>query len=212
MSLRDRALEGIALQLSQPHGAIGRVVGPLLDCGNAAAIRGACDATGAARGQVVADVGFGGGAGLSALLARVAPGGIVHGIELSPAMLDRARRRHRDAVRLGHLMLHPGDLRSLPLPDAALHALVTVNTFYFVPDLPPVCAELNRVLRPEGTAVVGIADPATMEKIPYTAYRFVIRPVDEVCRGLESAGLELVEDRSVGDGPGACHLLITRKR
>ena len=86
MSLRTRFLAGLARQLGHPQGLAGRIVGARLDRANARMVAAAVDATRADPGATVADVGFGGGAGLALLLDRVGPGGIVHGVEISEAM------------------------------------------------------------------------------------------------------------------------------
>jgi arsenite methyltransferase len=85
--------------------------------------------------------------------------------------------------------------------------LSVTNTVYFIDDLAPAFAELARVLRPSGRAVLGVGDPAAMTRMPVTRHRR-LRPVFEITDGLTGAGLTLVEDRRVGDGPDAFHLLV----
>lgn len=71
MNLRDAIGARLAGQLGHPHGAPARLMGTLLDKGNHSAIRAAVDALEPHGGEVVADVGFGGGLGLELLLERV---------------------------------------------------------------------------------------------------------------------------------------------
>jgi arsenite methyltransferase len=208
MSLRTRLLAGLARQLGHPQGMAGRVVGARLDRANARAVRAAVDATHAGAGATVADLGFGGGVGLSLLLERVGPSGTVHGVEISEEMLTRARRRYEDAVSAGRLVLHAGLLQRLPLPDGSIDGLVTTNTVYFVDDVAAVFAEIARVLAPFGRAAVGIADPDVMAKMPFTPYGFRIRPVEELLDAARAAGLELREHDRLGDGPRPFHVLV----
>jgi SAM-dependent methyltransferase len=208
MSLRARFLAGLARQLGHPQGIAGRVVGARLDRGNARAIRAAVEATRAGAGATVADLGFGGGAGLSLLLDRVGPSGTVHGVEISDEMLARARGRHADAVAAGRLVLHAGALQQLPLQDGTVDGLVTTNTVYFVDDVAEVFAELARVLAPSGRAAVGIADPDAMAKMPFTPYGFRIRPVEELQDAARAAGLDLVEHARIGDAQRSFHILV----
>ncbi|MFD4431971.1 class I SAM-dependent methyltransferase [Nocardia sp. NPDC058497] len=98
----------------------------------------------------------------------------------------------------------------LPLPDAGLDAAITLNTIYFLDDLPAACAELARVLRPGGTAVIGIGDPEAMAKMPFTPYGFTLRPVADVIAALSGAGLA-VEQRTLPNPPIPYHLLIARR-
>lgn len=207
--LRSRVLSALAGQLGHPHGLLGKGVVRILNRGNARAIAGAVDAAVDGGAQAVADIGFGGGAGLSMLLEQADPAGVVHGIELSADMLARARKVFAREVNGGRLQLTEGSLTDLPLPDATLDAAITVNTVYFVPDLDAACAELARVLRPKGRLVVGIGDPDVMAKAPFTPYGFILRPVGEVVTALERAGFH-VEQRKLDQQPIPHHLLVAR--
>ncbi|WP_435827984.1 methyltransferase domain-containing protein [Nocardia asteroides] len=208
--VKDRLLTTIATQLGNPHGTLGKGVAFFLNRGNRRAIAAAVDATGVAAGATVADIGFGGGVGLGLFLDRVGADGVVHGVEPSPDMLARARSGFAGQVAAGRLVLDAGSLTALPSADASLDAAITVNTIYFLDDLPAACAELARVLRPGGTAVVGIGDPDAMAKMPFTPYGFTLRPVAEVIATLASAGFT-VEQRTLPNPPLPHHLLIARK-
>ena len=74
----------------------------------------------------------------------------------------------------------------LPLPDESLDAVITVNTVYFVADLDRAFAEIARVLRPTGRAVIGVGDPDTMAAMAVTAHGFTIRPIDELVGALRA--------------------------
>jgi arsenite methyltransferase len=82
---------------------------------------------------------------------------------------------------------------ALPLPDHCLDAAITVNTLYFVADLDTACTELARVLRPGGRLVVGIGGPEAMARMPFTAYGFTLRSVDDVIAVLRKAGFDLTD-------------------
>lgn len=209
--MQERFLAGLAGQLGRPAGMLGRVVARGQNRANGGNVTAAVEATGVRRGQSAADIGFGGGVGLPLLLARVRPGGHVHGVDLSETMLDRARRNLRSESLAGGLTLHLGSITALPLSGSLLDALITVNTIYFVTDLDLACTEMARVLRPSGRAVVGIGDPVAMARQPFTAHGFVLRPVDEVVATLAEAGLTAVGHQRVGDGDDAFHLLVAQK-
>lgn len=208
MTLRTRFRKGLAGQLGHPRGPLGRVVGRRLNRSNRGKVTASIDALGDLDAAAVADLGFGGGVGLEVLLDRVGTAGHVHGVELSQTMLSRAQRRFRNEVGEGRLHLHAGSLTQLPLADDSLDAAITVNTIYFLPELDPALAELARCLKPSGRAVVGIADPVMMTKVPFTEYGFHIRSVAEVVAALSRAPLALKEDRRVGEGDEAGHLLV----
>jgi ubiquinone/menaquinone biosynthesis C-methylase UbiE len=190
---------------------MGRVVAAGLNRGNRPAIAAAVQLSAAALGEVVADIGFGGGIGLSLLLDRIGDHGVVHGIEITHEMLDHARSRgvrHRAGRRL---RLSEGSLTALPLDDGCLDAAITVNTVYFIADLDQACRELARVLRPGGRVVVGIGDPDAMARLPFIRYGFTLRPVHDVTAALDRAGLELVEQHSLQDVTIPHHLLVARR-
>jgi ubiquinone/menaquinone biosynthesis C-methylase UbiE len=104
-------------------------------------------------GETVLDVGVGTGRSLPALL-DVAPTGMVWGIDATPAMVRRARRRV--PPRLGDsVVLTGGDAASLPLPDAAVDAVFSSYTLDTMPPDERVRSlrEIGRVLRPTGRLV-----------------------------------------------------------
>jgi ubiquinone/menaquinone biosynthesis C-methylase UbiE len=76
------------------------------------------------------------------------PGVRLTGIELSPAMLDIARRRAAD---LGvEVELREGDAQHLPFADASFDTAVCTLSLCTIPDHAGAIAEMARVLRPGG--------------------------------------------------------------
>lgn len=208
MGVRDRLMAGMAGQLRQPHGIRGRFVGRRLNRWNRDTVLSAVAATGLKAGESGADLGSGGGVGLRALLDRVGPEGHVHGVEVSHTMLAMGRGRYGQEIAQGSLTLQEGDLADLPLPDGSLDALISVNTVYFVADLERAFAEIARVLRPSGRAVIGVGDPTAMASMPVTAHGFTIRPIDDLVGQLRRAGFRDPQDQRVGTDERAFHLLV----
>jgi arsenite methyltransferase len=206
-SLRERVLAVVAGQLGRPHGALSPFVARVLNRGNSKAIAAAVDAAQIRHGNVAADIGFGGGASLQLLLDAIGGDGLVHGVEIADDMLRRARSTFGDD---GRLRLARGSLTDLPLDDGSVDALITVNTVYFISGLDTACAEIARVLRPGGRAVVGIGDPDVMARLPFAKHGFTIRPVSDIAAALQDAGLQ-VEQRRIEDKPVPRYLLIGRR-
>ncbi len=77
----------------------------------------------------------------------------VVGVDLTPQMLQRA------AASVPQARFHEGDLRSIPLPDDELDLVVCGLALAHVPDLVGAAAEIGRVLRPGGIAVVSVLHP-----------------------------------------------------
>lgn len=73
------------------------------------------------------------------------------GIDLSPGMVDVARRTHP------HLRFEVGSITALDLPDAAVGGVLAWYSTIHIPppDLPGVFTELSRVLIPGGHLLVG---------------------------------------------------------
>jgi arsenite methyltransferase len=205
--LRERLLSTVAGQLGRPHGILSPFVARALNRGNEKAIAAAVDAAEVERGGVAADIGFGGGVGLQLLLDRVGDDGVVHGIEIADDMLRRAKSKFG---RDGRLRLARGSLTGVPLDDGSVDALITVNTVYFISELDAACAELARVLRPGGRAVIGIGDPDVMVRLPFTKHGFTIRPVAEIAAALENSGLQVGQSR-IDDKPIPRYLFVGQR-
>lgn len=93
------------------------------------------------------DVGCGTGA-FARLLARRCDR--VTGIDLSPRMIDEARRVSRGVA---NLRFELADLASWPLPEASLDCIASIATLHHLP-FEPTLAQLARALRPGGTLLV----------------------------------------------------------
>ena len=74
------------------------------------------------------------------------------GIELSPAMLDIARRRARDLNR--DVDLRVGDAQALEFADASFDTVTATLSLCTIPDHRAAIAEAKRVLRPDGRIVL----------------------------------------------------------
>jgi len=102
-------------------------------------------------GETVLDVAC--GTGIVARMASAAVGGSgqVAGVDINPGMLAVARRIAPD---IGWVEA-PAD--ALPLPDASCDAVFCQQGFQFFPDKPAAAAEIRRVLKPGGRAVLCVA-------------------------------------------------------
>lgn len=201
--IREALLAGTARQLGNPHGLIGRfVIADRLNRRNRRPVSAAVHLLAVAPGDTVADLGFGGGIGLRLLLDEVGPDGTVHGVDISPAMLAKARRAFRADAR--RLVLHNGSITALPLPDNAIDRALCVNVAYFVDDLGAAFAEVARVLRPGGRLVLGVADVSFLAKLPFTRYGFILREADAYRAALTESGLAVREHHKFDIG----HLLV----
>lgn len=102
-------------------------------------------------GERILDVGSGPGYLVASLAEVVGPDGAVHGLDPSPSMNALARTRTADRP---WVYVDEGDAAALPYPDAWFDAAVSTQVYEYVADVPAALAELRRVLRPGGRALV----------------------------------------------------------
>jgi len=100
------------------------------------------------------------------------------GIDLSPSMLDRARRRAQELGRAADL--RTGDAQALDFPDARFDTVVCTLSLCSIPDDRKAVTEVKRVLRPGGRFLL-------MEHVgsPVGAVRVIQRVLDPVAVRLE---------------------------
>lgn len=195
-----RARTAISRQLSHPSGVAGRVIAALMNRGNRDLNARAIDLLDVRPGDRVLDLGFGGGATFPVLLRR---GGTVIGVDRAGDMVHAARDRYRTEVAAGRVVVQAGDIAALPLEDGGADRILTVNTIYFWPDLPPALRELRRVLVPGGRIVIGIRDGSVMDRV--TPDLFTLRTPAEICDALSAAGF--ADAHAVSAADGRTHLL-----
>jgi SAM-dependent methyltransferase len=114
-------------------------------------------------GEMVLDVGCGGG--IDALLAAVRVGarGRVIGLDMTPAMLDRARR-HADEMAVETVEWRAGLMEALPLPDATVDVVLCNGVLNLSTRKSRALAEMRRVLRPGGR--LALADLVLTDSLP----------------------------------------------
>ena len=97
----------------------------------------------------VLDLGCGAGTDLLVAAQMVGRSGRVIGVDMTPAMLARARAG-ADAMGLQNVELHESLIESLPLGDESVDVVISNGVIDLVPDKDAVFAEIDRVLRPGG--------------------------------------------------------------
>lgn len=195
----------VSAQAAGPRGLLGRAIGRLWVSETAAANDRAIELLAPVPGEHVLEIGFGPGRTIRELAAR---GVRVTGIDVSPVMLAQARRRNAAAIEGGQVQLHLGTAEAIPLPAAAVDAVLAVHTLYFWPDLDAGLREIHRGLRPAGRVVLVFraAEHGLPRRFDPAVYR--VPTTDRAQQALSAAGFG---QTTVELGPhGVVHLLSRR--
>jgi arsenite methyltransferase len=113
-------------------------------------------------GERVLDIGCGPGFLTGEVAAEVGPNGWASGVDISESVLAVARHRSAGQPYAAWIDFTEGDAIALPFPDASFDAAVATQVYEYVRDVPAALAELNRVLRPGGRAVIVDTDRESM--------------------------------------------------
>jgi arsenite methyltransferase len=100
-------------------------------------------------GQTVLDLGCGAGTDLLIAAQMVGPQGRVIGVDMTPAMLDRARRSAAE-MGLDNVELHEALIETLPVADGSVDVVISNGVINLSPDKPAVFAAAARALRAGG--------------------------------------------------------------
>lgn len=122
-----------------------------LSCGNPTALAALRE------GEVVVDLGAGGGFDVFIAGRRVGATGRAIGVDMTPEMLGKARRNaatYRERTGLDNVEFRLGEIENLPLADASVDVVISNCVINLSPDKPRVYREIARVLRPGGRIAV----------------------------------------------------------
>jgi SAM-dependent methyltransferase len=104
-------------------------------------------------GGKLLEVGSGPGR-LAVRLAREAPGITLIGVDISDAMVERAVRRAAGADLSERVRFEVGDVGALPLSEGEFDGVVSTLSLHHWPDPASGLAEIHRVLKPGGEALI----------------------------------------------------------
>jgi arsenite methyltransferase len=132
-----------------------------LSCGNPTAI------ASLKPGEVVLDLGSGGGFDCFIAGPKVGVTGRVIGVDMTADMLSNARRNiesYRSQSGLDNVEFRLGEIENLPVPDASVDVVISNCVLNLSPDKPRVWKEIVRVLKPGGR--VAVSDLALVRPLP----------------------------------------------
>ena len=151
----------MARHLGLPDGDVGLAVSERLNRVNGNITAEAYSRLGLGAGMRVLEIGFGNGHLLPDLL-RHSPDLLYIGIDISPTMVDEARRFNATLVNAGQAAFHLADAARIPAANASLDRVFAINVIYFWSDPVVPLREIRRVLRPSGVSLITAVTPETV--------------------------------------------------
>jgi arsenite methyltransferase len=183
-----------------------------LGCGNPTAVAELNE------GEVVLDLGSGGGIDVILSAKRVGPAGIAYGLDMTDEMLGLAQRNAREAgVANAHFL--KGVIEAVPLPAGSVDVVISNCVINLSVDKPAVLMEMARVLRPGGR--IGVSDIVAEDRLvpderaergSYVGCIAGALSKSEYEAGLEAAGFEDVSVEFTHEVADGIHGAIVKAR
>jgi arsenite methyltransferase len=172
-----------------------------LSCGNPTAM------AGLKPGEIVLDLGSGGGFDVFIAGRKVGATGRVIGVDMTPDMISKARRNlaaYRKQTGLENAEFRLGEIEHLPVADASVDVVISNCVINLSPDKPQVWREIARVLKPGGR--VAVSDLALLQPLPAAVVGMV-----EALIGCVAGAVLVSETEQMAHAAGLVDMALTPK-
>jgi arsenite methyltransferase len=149
-------------------------------------------------GEVVLDLGSGGGLDVILSAKRVGPAGRAYGLDMTEEMLALALE-NKSAAGVDNVEFLKGYIEEIPLPAGTVDVIISNCVVNLSPDKPRVLSEAFRVLRPGGRlAITDVVSDApqgesSMDPERWSACITGALTREEYASGLKDSGFEAIE-------------------
>jgi SAM-dependent methyltransferase len=158
-------------------------------------------------GEVVLDLGSGGGFDCFLAGPKVGPTGRVIGVDMTAEMVAKARRNipaYQRQSGLSNVEFRLGEIEHLPLADGSVDVVISNCVLNLSPDKAQVWREIARVLAPGGR--VAVSDLALLGPLPEE-----IREMVEALVGCVAGAVPVEDTRRLAEAAGLGDVVLTPK-
>jgi SAM-dependent methyltransferase len=158
-------------------------------------------------GEVVLDLGAGGGFDVFIASGYVGGTGRAIGVDMTPEMLAKARRNlesYRASTGLDNVEFRLGEIEHLPVADNSVDVVISNCVINLSPDKPQVWREIHRVLKPGGR--VAVSDLALLKPLPPAILTMV-----EALVGCVAGAVLVGETERMASEAGLTEIVLTAK-
>jgi ubiquinone/menaquinone biosynthesis C-methylase UbiE len=202
-----------ARQLANPEGQVGIEVAEWLNGNNRAGNARALAMLDVRAGHRVLEIGFGNGRAAPVVVGQAAD---VHyaGIDISPTMVDEARRFNAALVAARRASFRLASAECMPFGDASFDRVFAIGVMHFWQDPRVPLREIHRVMRPGGFAVMGALDSQSPPPFARPEFGFHLRSAAEWAELWRQAGFGAVDaqrtesDQITADGAATRRYII----
>ncbi|WP_106916409.1 class I SAM-dependent methyltransferase [Chryseobacterium aurantiacum] len=169
--MEKEELKILAQNLANPQGEKGIEIGEMMNATNIGMTLESIRTLLIEDDQHILEIGHGNAGHLKSLL-NLAQDLKYTGVDISETMHNEAKKLNKEFQNKADFVLYEG--KKLPFQDQTFDKIFTVNTVYFWENPVEFLNEIYRVLKDNGTFVLTFGQRDFMEKLPFTAYDFML--------------------------------------